>query len=251
MQFDWWTFALQTVNFAVLVWLLHRFLYKPVLRMIDARRAEVDKQYADAAAADAQANAALADIETQRANIAAERTAALKGAAAHAEEAAAARHANAEREAAALLNEARKALAAERAAAVAEARRAALDLGVDIARRLLAEVPTELRAQAWLERVEQHLASLAPVERDELCKGLNGGGTLRIATAAPLPEPVMAQWRTRLDRALGDRTTMAFDVDAALVAGVELYFPNAILRFSWHSALAALRAEIERHADTR
>ena len=38
MRFDWWTLALQTVNFAVLVWLLHRFLYRPVLRMIATAR---------------------------------------------------------------------------------------------------------------------------------------------------------------------------------------------------------------------
>ena len=31
----------------------------------------------------------------------------------------------------------------------------------------------------------------------------------------------------------------------ALVAGAELHFPNAVLRFSWQSALAAMRAEIE------
>jgi len=47
MHFDWSTFALQTVNFAILVWLLHRFLYRPVLRLLDARRAEIDKQYAE------------------------------------------------------------------------------------------------------------------------------------------------------------------------------------------------------------
>ena len=41
MHLDWWTIALQTINFAILVWLLHRFLYKPVLRMIDARKAEI------------------------------------------------------------------------------------------------------------------------------------------------------------------------------------------------------------------
>ena len=40
MHFDWWTLALQTINFAILAWLLHRFLYKRVLRVIDARRAE-------------------------------------------------------------------------------------------------------------------------------------------------------------------------------------------------------------------
>jgi len=42
MHFDWSTFALQTANFAILVWLLHRFLYRPVLRLLDARRAEID-----------------------------------------------------------------------------------------------------------------------------------------------------------------------------------------------------------------
>ena len=31
MQLDWWTIGLQTVNFTVLIWLLNRFLYKPVL----------------------------------------------------------------------------------------------------------------------------------------------------------------------------------------------------------------------------
>src|SRR3546814_21092072 len=41
MHFDWWTLALQTVNFAIPVWLLQRFLYKPVLRLIDSPRAEV------------------------------------------------------------------------------------------------------------------------------------------------------------------------------------------------------------------
>jgi len=35
MHFDWSTFALQTVNFAILVWLLHRFLYRPVLRLLE------------------------------------------------------------------------------------------------------------------------------------------------------------------------------------------------------------------------
>lgn len=251
MQFDWSTLALQTVNFAILVWLLHRFLYKPVLRMIDARRAEVEKQYADASAAEAKARTALAEIETDRAGIAAERAAALKAAIAHAEEAAAARRSQAEREAAALLDEARKALAGERDEAVAEARRTALDLGMEIARRLIAEIPAELRAEAWLERVEQHLAALVPAERAEIVQGLNGGGTLRVVTAVALPEAAMTEWRARLDRALGDKTTIAFDVDAALVAGVELHFPHAILRFSWRSALAAMRAEIENHDDAR
>ena len=73
MHFDWWTLALQTINFAILAWLLHRFLYKPVLRVIDARRAEIDKQYADASMAEAKAKQELAAVEAGRSSIAAER----------------------------------------------------------------------------------------------------------------------------------------------------------------------------------
>ena len=89
MHLDAWTIGLQTVNFAVLVWLLHRFLYKPVLRMIDTRRAEIQQHYDAVKAAEEQAQARLAAIVSERAGIAAEREAALKTAAAQAEEAAA------------------------------------------------------------------------------------------------------------------------------------------------------------------
>lgn len=250
MPFDWWTLALQTANFCVLVWLLHRFLYKPVLRMVDARRAEIEKQYSQAHAAEAKAKATLAQIELDRAGVAAERVAALKAAAAQAAEGAAARHVAAEREATALQENMRKTLAAEREAALAEARRSALDLGVDVARKLLAEMPPALRAEAWLERVEQHLASLSPSERQSMRAGLNGG-ILRIVTAISLPEPVLTEWRARVADALGDHTTIEFGVDESLVAGVELHFPTAILHFSWRNALASMRAEIEGHGHAR
>lgn len=248
MHFDGWTLALQTINFAVLVWLLQRFLYKPVLRVIDARRAELEKQVADAKATEARAKRELEAIESERGGIEAQRSAALTAAAAEAEKAAAARRERAEREAAALVDGARKGIAEERGHALAEARRAALDLGIDVARRLLAEVPAELREEAWLERVESHLAGLAPEQRSALG---HREGALRVVTAAALSEPLQQEWSERLERALGDGITIAFEADPALVAGADLHFPDAILRFSWQSALASLRAEIEADADAR
>jgi len=250
MRLDWWTLALQTVNFAILVWLLQRFLYKPVLRAIDGRRAELDAQRADAARAEAEAKTRLATIDAERAGIAAERAAALEAAQAQAEEAAAARRAQAERDTAALLDVTRRTLAAERDQALAEARKAALDLGMEVAQRLLAEVPTELRAQAWLARIERHLAGLSDTERAELKTGLNGG-TLHVVTAMPLPEVVANEWRAHLNHAFRADLSITFDVDKVLVAGAELHFPQAILRFSWRSILAAMRAEMETHGNAR
>lgn len=251
MHFDWWTLALQTVNFAVLVWLLHRFLYKPVLRLIDARKAEVQQQYDAAKAAEEKAEAHRVTAEAEHASIAAAREAALKAAAVQAEAAATARRAQAQREAAALLDGTRKTLAAERDQALAEARRAALDLGTEVARRLLAEVPMTLREEAWLQRIEQRLAAMPADERDGLLKQLADGTTLQVVTAAPLPEEVAEHWRNTLHRPLGDGIAVTFQVDPTLVAGAELHFPTTILRFSWQSALTALRSEIDDHANAR
>jgi F-type H+-transporting ATPase subunit b len=250
MHFDWSTFALQTLNFAILVWLLHRFLYRPVLRLLDDRRAEIDKQYADARTAETKANDELAAIEAERSGIAAERVAALEQASTEAAEMAATRRTQAEREAAELLDTARKALAAERRLALAEAKRAALDLGTDIAGRLLAEMPVKLRAEAWLARIEGHLAALPQAEKDVLAEQLVDGAQLTVITASALPAEIAEVWRSRLNRALGERAAIGFDTDQHLVAGAELHFPKAVLRFSWQSALAAVRAEIVGNGDS-
>lgn len=41
MLIDWFTVGAQTLNFLILVWLMQRFLYKPILRAIDAREKRI------------------------------------------------------------------------------------------------------------------------------------------------------------------------------------------------------------------
>ncbi len=57
MELNWTTFALEAVNFLVLVWILKRFLYKPVLAAIAQRKAAIDKTVADTQARQADAQA--------------------------------------------------------------------------------------------------------------------------------------------------------------------------------------------------
>jgi F-type H+-transporting ATPase subunit b len=250
MQFDWWTLALQTANFAVLVWLLHRFLYRPVLRLIDKRRAEIEKQFGEAAAAEATAKAGMAAIQAERSTIAAERDAALKSAAAQAGQITKDRLDRAKQDATAFLASARATLAAERRDALETAQRTALDLGTEIARRLLAEMPMRLRAEAWLEQIERHLASLPKNELGDLAAQARDVA-LVVVTAGTLPDETKQIWRDQLHAVLGDGIGTTFAVDTSLIAGAELRFENAILRFSWHSMVAAMRAEIEHHDTAR
>jgi F-type H+-transporting ATPase subunit b len=73
MQIDWTTFVLEIVNFLVLVWILKRFLYKPVLAILTRRRAATERTLAEANEAEQRAAGLkvqyenrLADWETER-----------------------------------------------------------------------------------------------------------------------------------------------------------------------------------------
>ena len=48
MQINWFTVIAQILNFLVLVWLLKRFLYKPILNAIDEREKKIESQLKDA-----------------------------------------------------------------------------------------------------------------------------------------------------------------------------------------------------------
>jgi len=55
MLLDWFTIGAQALNFLILVWLMKRFLYKPILNAIDAREKLIAKELADAEAKKSEA----------------------------------------------------------------------------------------------------------------------------------------------------------------------------------------------------
>jgi F-type H+-transporting ATPase subunit b len=65
MLIDWFTVGAQAVNFLILVWLLKRFLYKPVLAAIDAREKRIAAELQLAATARAQAQKERDDLRQQ------------------------------------------------------------------------------------------------------------------------------------------------------------------------------------------
>ena len=50
MLIDWFTVGAQALNFLILVWLLKRFLYKPILHAIDEREKGIAAQLASSEA---------------------------------------------------------------------------------------------------------------------------------------------------------------------------------------------------------
>jgi len=62
MQINWFTVIAQVLNFLLLIWLLKRFLYKPILKAIDEREGKIATQIKDAEAKDALAKKEQAEF---------------------------------------------------------------------------------------------------------------------------------------------------------------------------------------------
>jgi len=68
MDLDWTTFALEIINFLALIWILKRFLYRPVLATLAERRAGIEGSLNEARATEARAAALQSQFESRLAD---------------------------------------------------------------------------------------------------------------------------------------------------------------------------------------
>jgi F-type H+-transporting ATPase subunit b len=238
MHLDLWTLALQTINVLVLVWLLARFLFRPVAGIIAARRSAADALIADAETARAKVAAEAAALAQQRQGLADEggRIVVAARAAAEAERATVLHQAD---EAAARLHaDARQAIAREREQIKESLEHEAADLSVTIASRLLERIPSQILNRAFLEGVTEMLAS-HPARASLL------GAPLEVRSAVTLDPALQAECRAMLARLIGGTPEPDFRTDPTLLAGIELASPNAVIRNSWKDDLERITRALQ------
>jgi F-type H+-transporting ATPase subunit b len=152
---DVFKLAFQIVNFLILLFLLNRFLFKPVLRRIDERNAQLSQGLEDAAAAARDRELARAEREAALAEARKESEALVARAAKTAEATSAEILATARASADQLTERAREEIAAEKERALAEIRGEVADLALDAAGKL---VGSEMDSPTQRRLVEQFLA---------------------------------------------------------------------------------------------
>ncbi len=248
MNFSWWTFALQAANFLILVWLLSRFLFKPVSAIVARRKEEIARSMSEASAEKQTALNLQRDLQAQRAGIEAERRKAIEEQRA---QLAAERNKmidEARAEAEKIRDQATTKLGEERAAAAQDLFSRTVELAANLAGSLLRELALPSIEHAFLTRVLDYLDGLPAEERAVLVSHLSTGATsLVVTTAHPLDAREEAEWREQLGKRIGAAAGIKFNSDAALIAGTEITFPSAILRFNWRDALATAAKEINRN----
>jgi len=231
MQIDLWTLAIQTVNFLIVVWLLTRFLYRPIRKVIEKREA-ADREVTQAAERKAQeAEAAKQALAAERNDLAKaqqqeiarlhaemdkERQTILEAAKAKAEQ---------------LVAEARAQIGRERKQALADLADQIAGLARDLTETALGD-PALRAGEGLRDHVAAHIDALPEADLGDVRRDLSAAGAgLAVVSSDPMPRPQQDRWQEMLATRFGG-ARVTFDTDPALLGGVELHFPHAVLRFT-------------------
>ena len=251
MHIDWWTLALQTVNVLVLIWILARFFFRPVVDIVSKRQEQANKLLADAAAARQEAADDRADTDKARAEIGAERDRLIAEARKSAQIEKANLLAQSSQEIAKLHSEAEAAIVRDRIAAEQAIIARASELSVEIAQRLLGRLPSKLALSAFIDGLCQELRALSSEARASFTSAAAANHVIEVVTAAPLSKEETAHVRDTLKAVFDSELPFEFRTDPALIAGIELHSRNTIVRNSWRADLDRIRQDLGRDEHSR
>ena len=223
MELSWSTFLLEIINFLVLVWILKRFLYKPVLDVIARRRAGIEKSLADAKMLNDDAEALQTRYRGRLADWEQERQQAREQLARELEEQRAQRLAALQSELEQEREKTRVAEARRQADAMYKAEETALIQASRFASRVLGQVAgPELEAKL-LELVIDELPQLS-AERIAALHSSWGqtSEAIVVASAFPLSDSQRQKLHKALIATTGSDLPLHFEQNAELLAGVRI-----------------------------
>jgi F-type H+-transporting ATPase subunit b len=223
MLIDWFTVGAQALNFIILVWLLKRFLYKPILNAVDAREKRIAAELADADAKKAEAQKERDEFQHKNEEFDQQRAALLSKAM---DEAKAVRQR--------LLDDARKAadaLSAKRQEALRNdannlnqaIRRRTQQEVFAIARKALSDLATISLEERMSEVFAQRLRSMEGKAKEGLGEALKTSSEPALVRSAfDLPEVQRASIQKALNETFSADVHIRFETAPDLVSGIEL-----------------------------
>jgi F-type H+-transporting ATPase subunit b len=245
MLIDWFTVGAQLLNFLVLVWLLKRFLYHPILDAVDARERGIAAQLAAAEAGKRDAATLRDEFQRRSSEFDAARAALMEEATAAAE-AEGLRFAAAAREAAAaLLTRHQASLAAEREGLERELAGLVQREVFAIARKTLADLAGATLEAQIVELFAARLRALGIEERRSFAAALTAPGeTLTVLSAFELSAEQQAGIAALLTETLGTEGPPRFETAPERVGGIELSAAGQKLGWNIAAYLQALETTL-------
>jgi F-type H+-transporting ATPase subunit b len=246
MLIDWFTVGAQALNFLILVWLMRRFLYKPILHAIDEREKHVATELANADAKKAEAQKEHAEFQRKNAEFDQQRAALLSKATGEAE---------AERQR--LLDEARKAAVALSSKRQETLRNEEHNLHQAIRRRTQQEVfaiarkaLTDLATTSLEERLGEvftrRLREMDAKAKQGLGEALKSASDPAVVRSTfDVPAEQRAAIQNALNETFSAEIRVRFETAPDLVSGIELTTNGQKVAWSIADYLASLEKGVD------
>ena len=245
MLIDWFTVAAQAVNFLILVWLLRRFLYKPILNAIDEREKRIAAELANADKKKAEAQMERDEFQRKNQEFDQQRAALLSKATDDAQ---------AERQR--LFEEARKAAAVLRSKQQETSRNEAFSLRQAIRNRTQQEVfaiarkaLTDLATTSLEERLSavfilrlQAMDGQAKKDLAETLKSASDPAVVRSAFDLPIEQRKAIQ--KALNETFSAEINIRFETKPDLISGIELSTNGQMVAWSIADYLVSMESGV-------
>ena len=230
----WFVWAAQMINFLILVALLRKFFYRPVLEAIDNRQQEISVRIEQAEHTRQEAEQLAATYSEREQELATARDTMF--AKARQEVEAWKQDALAEARAAVDASQSRwwDAMHRDRNRFLQELRERAGRQVHQVARHVLRELADANLEQQLVAVFLDRLTSLDQPARDRMQNGQSEASPITITSALPLSENLQADIRNRVHAEFNQEAPIQFEVDADLICGLELQMGDQ--RISWNVA---------------
>jgi F-type H+-transporting ATPase subunit b len=247
LHLQWSTVVFQLLNFVILLAVLARFLYRPLMQVMRRREEDVAKRLRDAEERAKRAEVERAQLAEASRAAQAEAEALLTSARAEAARVKEEELTRARQETERQLDQGRRRIADEERAARERLADDARRTAVKVAASLIAKVAGRPFHRALLDQVLETGLRFDGAQTEQFRRALeHAGRAVTVETAYPVPEEVQAQLHDAIAKALGpgpDLVRVSFDVTPSLMAGLRIMVGGGVVDLSLRHTLD----DLERH----
>lgn len=247
MQIDWLTVAAQIVNFLILVWLLQRYLYRPIVKAMDDREQRIAARLREAAEQKAAAEREAQSYRSQRDALGRDKEHILNRARQEADEAKRSLEEVARHEVEERRLEWLRQLEDEKRAFLHEMRRRGAEHVLALARRALKELADAGLEVQMAAVFAKRLDDLEPHLREKISKACRDAGeTVTVRTRFDLAADEQRRITRTIHKQISETANVSYQRSEDAISGIELNVGSQTVAWTLDSFLDDLERQLSK-----
>jgi len=252
MLIDWFTVGAQILNFLVLVYLLKRFLYGPIINAMNKREEEIASRLDEAQQKRAEAEEEMESYRRKNREFDEKREEMFRKSREEAEAEKKEFLKEYRQEADELRTKWYEAVREEKNSFLQELRKRAGEQVCSVARKALSDLSDAELEQRVIHVFIRHIKDLDRNEREKIKKSLEESGKgLLITSAFEIKTGDRKEVTREIHNALGGGAEVTYDISPVLICGIELKTDGNIIGWNLDDYLKTLEEEIEKAFEKR